>query len=256
MGWRKSLLMVILGASFLVVVNGSCTRGRDSDVIPAPALSPLEILTVAINAHGGERNILKPRKGVIKLKETVLGQITIDEYFDYPRRWVEITTNEVPGKKKVSFLAEIEGKQFRWNLNGPVQTVEVASTYFGSLRTLLELKGPNFKLTPLKAIDTQGQIGVGFQAQSAERTVDYFFDKVSGLLMQMSFEWRRVSGSRIITKSRYSKYNEMDGVMVPYRKTTFAKDDLSKEFTVMTELQIMQFDVLKELPEAIFMIPE
>src|SRR5437762_773106 len=73
------------------------------------APDPHSILKKAIAAHGGAKNIAKPRMGMLKATNKE-GDITQEEFFDLPKRWKRTTVGTFKDEKRTSFNLMIDGK--------------------------------------------------------------------------------------------------------------------------------------------------
>jgi uncharacterized protein (TIGR03067 family) len=117
---------------------------------------PRAILRKAIEAHGGEKNILKPRMGYLKGIDKT-GKASFEETFDLPKQSKRVTVLSLNGKREISFLLKTEGKFWAWQEGGEAREPEnsdmMATSYFGLLVKVVELTDDKVKLSPLKPIN-------------------------------------------------------------------------------------------------------
>jgi hypothetical protein len=104
---------------------------------------PGQILEKAIEAHGGEKNINKPRKGTIKAASKDVAVITQEEVFDFPKQAKRLTVADFEGKLKKGYTLMIDGQHWEWEdgqgARQPTQKMLYASPDWSSLY-LINLK--------------------------------------------------------------------------------------------------------------------
>ncbi len=241
----------ILFSCFLIAcLSCSSTQG---------APEPDAILKKAIEAHGGVKNIKKPRMGILKgVSKDNDAEVTQEETFDLPKRWKRVTVLSFEGKKRTSFLLEVEGKHWEWEDGGEVRQTkneQMAVSHFGLLTKMVELTDEKVILSALPEIMIDGQAAIGFTAKFEAGKGHYYFDRNTGLLLQAIFNWQPEPGKVLQAKSVFGDYKEIDGVKLPYRRTYFLKGGDFMDFFQIAEILIKDVRILDRLPNSVFAIP-
>src|SRR5215510_7362523 len=147
---------------------------------------PHSILQKAIDAHGGQENIKKPRKGILKGTDEANPEITQEEFFDLPEQWKRHTTRIGTSKPRSSFLLMIDGELWEWEEGSEAKRTEKPSRHsphFAVLTTLLELC--DAKLSAVNGVNVERRTTFGFRADKDQNVGEFYFAKDTGLLAQM-----------------------------------------------------------------------
>src|SRR5437773_1522089 len=90
----KTTLLTMISATVLAGVPRGANqtdqgKAKEPDIVTGQprASDPKTILANAIKAHGGSKNILKPRRGHLKGIDTVVKKGTSEEWIDLPNQW-------------------------------------------------------------------------------------------------------------------------------------------------------------------------
>lgn len=232
-----------------------CTVLVSCQELPEPAL----ILQKAIEAHGGEENIKKPRKGILKGADNVHAEMTQEEFFDLPDRWKRTTSAVIKEKRRAAFLLVVDDKCWKWEAGGAPKETEnegnetEAKPHLAVLTLLLELQ--DVKLSPIKGVTVDSQLTVGFRAEKGETPAECYFAKDTGLLVQTNFKWQSAPGNEFATKLVLSDFREVDGVKLPYRRTYYIKGGDFKNTTLLSDFQVKELKIVDKLPDDTFDLP-
>lgn len=219
---------------------------------------PLIVLEQAIAAHGGEKEIDKPRIGILRAtSKGDAGDSEIEELFDLPGRWRKKMVSTKEGRKHTSFGLVFDDQAWKWELGGKAKKVDrgqVAS--LADFSILLDLHQMDIKLESLRQTRVQGESASGFRAHWGDGTVDYYFDKKVGLLAQNIATVRsdRMKGP-LEVRTAFSDYRDLDGVKFPYRRTSYVSPKESPKLVVVTEMVITEVRFLDAVPRGAFDIP-
>jgi hypothetical protein len=164
---------LMLGIILILVVGGVFWLAESLGQSPEPR----SVLLRAIEAHGGEKAILKPRMGMLKGSTQEKGfDSRVEETFDLPFRWKRTSTGTYNGKKRVVHHWMIDDTIWRWEPGGEKQPVpsDKSASAFDKLKLLLNLNRESVALAPLKRIKVNGRSAVGFRAAWDGGTADFF----------------------------------------------------------------------------------
>jgi hypothetical protein len=179
---------------------------------------PRKILNAAIDAHGGEKNIKKPRKCTLTAtSKKGDSEITTEEKFDLPNRWKRTTSAVIEGKKRVAFGLFADGKLWQWEEGGdPVQSEGgVAQPSLGVLDFLLDLTADKVKLSYLGKKRVNGLPARGIRAEWEGGGGDYFFDEKTALLCEANLLWEIRPGTRAKSRTVFGDFKDFDGLKFP-----------------------------------------
>lgn len=220
---------------------------------------PRSILERAIEAHGGARNISKPRIGTLKGKSEGEGpEITQEETFDLPKRWKRITSATVDGKQRVAFTLMVDGKLWQWDDGmAPQESPNLmnAQPYFACVSGLLDLTPATVKLSPVRKTKVNGESAVGFNASWDRFAGDFYFSEKTGLLLQATFTVRFNDGKDRETKTVFSDYKDDDGVMLARRRMTYIKGGTFRDFVLLSDHVVTELRILSTIPNEMFTLP-
>lgn len=225
-----------------------------------PLPEPQSILKKAIAAHGGKKNITKPRMGVLKGISKAEGpEISQEETFDLPKRWKRVTTGTFEGERKVSFNLMIQEKLWQWEEGAeaqPARNQAGAKSHFAAIEVLLDLTDEKVKLSPLKRITVNNQSAIGFRAVWDGGTADYYFDEKTELLLQSRFGWQPERGIELESKTVFGEYKEIDGVKFPHRRTSYIKGGNFKDYVLLSDFTITEVKFVDSIPDNAFSLPK
>jgi hypothetical protein len=217
---------------------------------------PRSILTKAIAAHGGEKNIAKPRRGVLKgiqSKNSYSDEMTLVDTFDLPKQWKKVGDVKFKGQRTITTLLAVDGKFWSWKEGAEPQARQDdggVKPYIGNLSTLINLVGDGVKLSPLKEIKINDMPAVGFRASWDGGKADYYFDKGKGLLL--AIDRKMPPESRMV----WSDYKEMDGLQLPHKVSTYKRTDDSEDYVLVDEFAVTEIRFLDDLPDGAFSLPK
>ncbi len=220
---------------------------------------PQSILRNAIEAHGGEENIKKPRMGILKGTSDSDGvKVEQEEIFDLPRRWKRTTKATINGEKKVGFNLMLDGVLWEWDDGGHARRAakeKRAEPYFGLLTLLFDLSKENVRLSPLKKKKVNDRSAVGFRAIWDGGAGEYYCDATSGFLVETSFKWQPEPGKEFETRVIFNDVKDVDGVKLPYRRVSYIKSGGAAEFVLLDDYIVTQVTILKTIGDNIFSLP-
>jgi hypothetical protein len=225
------------------------------------APEPRILLKKAIAAHGGEKNITKPRVGMLKGTNNKKGdlEITQEEVFDLPKQWKRVTTGAFEGQRRTSFDLMIEGKFWEWENGEQARQTENqrgAQPYFAVATVLLDLTGEKVKLSLLEKKKFNDRSAFGLRAAWDGGGADYYFDTTSELLIESSFIWRGDPGKEFESKTLFGDYKEIDGIKLPHRRSTYIKRGEAKEYVLVSDFVVTEVRILNKLPDDAFSLPK
>ena len=214
----------------------------------------------AIGAHGGEKNLRKPRKGILKATNKFDGfDVLQEEFFDIPKQWKRVTTGTIDGKRKVSYDLCVDDTVWAWEDGGEVQQTQNkngAMPYFGHLTLLLDFASADFKLTPLKKREINGRLLNGISVSRIRGAGDYYFDSATGLLVESNYKWVPEPGKEYDTRTTFGEFKDVDGVKLAHRRTTYIKGKDSEDFVLSIDIVVSEVRILEALPNSTFSHPE
>ena len=225
-----------------------------------PLPTPGTILDKALAAHGGKKNILKPRKAHIKRMDTISkGKAAMELWLDLPKRWKGVQTTHFRQKKEVSVVLSTGGKVWEWKAGGEVREAakpeEAAEPTFGLLMKMAELGDGKFTLSALGEIEVGDKKAVGLRAKRNKSEAECYFDKSTGMLLRWDMNWEPEPGMMYHQKSLFDQYKRVDGVMLPYRQRVYLKGGVFKDYEEIACLVLTDVEILKTLPEDTFSLP-
>ncbi|MBI3411110.1 MAG: TIGR03067 domain-containing protein [Planctomycetes bacterium] len=236
-------------------------------LISAQDTDPRSLVTKAISAHGGEKNITKPRMGIVKstgkmqlrgFGEKNDSETSQEEVFDLPKRWKRVTIGSFEGEKITAFNLMIDGKFWEWEDGGEPRQSKGSSPghRFQVVTGLLDLLKEKTKLSPLKDMTIQGQSVAGVRASWDGETADYYFDTKTGLLVQVVFKYELEPGKPRDTKVVFADYKEVDGVKFSFRRTQYVSGvELKEKFDMVTSDVIKELKILEIVQDELFRLP-
>jgi hypothetical protein len=224
------------------------------------AAEPRALLEKAIEAHGGEENLKKARKGILKGIDKGTGDgtmaITQEEFFDLPKRWKRSTSGVINDKRRTSFLLAVDGRFWQWEEGDAAKETKneaEAKPHLALLETLLELR--DTKLSAIKGVDVQGRATAAFRAEKDQNPGEFYFAKDTGLLVQLNFKWQSEPGKQFETKLVLSEYREVDGVKLPFRRIYYIKGGGFNDFTLLSDFKVNELKFVDKLPDNAFALP-
>jgi hypothetical protein len=221
------------------------------------------IIRKAIDAHGGEKLLLKYQAATSKFKGTM----------DYPGTKALIsgeTSLQRPDLMKVVMLMEVKGQKLqtsqgfngkRFWMSALGKTTDVTDEKFladvrdeqrieGGAGLLTILEGP-YTLTSLGEIKIKGKDAVGVRVtRKGSREYNLFFDKGTSLLVKIERKAAEpTTGKDFIQEKYFSNYKEQDGMQVPGRL------ELHKDGRPLMELDILELKHFERLDPSQFAPP-
>lgn len=219
---------------------------------------PGAVLAKAIEAHGGEENITRPRIGVLKGK-TVNGSLEVsqEELFELPKHWKGITTGTVQGKKKTVFTLVVEGKAWEWQEGDePRETsADQGNSFVGILTWLIDLKRKDAKISVIKGMNINAEPAIGITAVWDGRSANFYFEKKKGLCVQAEFKLQLPSNKEYGVKIILGDYRDFDGVKLPFRRTIYAQANASEPYVLLADFVLTDATILDSLPKHTFALP-
>ena len=222
---------------------------------------PKAILAKAIQAHGGKKNILKPRKAHLKGIDQVdpKNTATYEDWFDLPSLWKRVLVDFPGGKKHTLFVLKTDGKLWQWKEGGEVREPDdadrVVPPYFGVIAKIVELTDKKYKLSPIKDVEVSGKTAVGLRVRWDKNQADCYFDQASGLLVRWDMIWEPKPNMKSHQMSLYEDYKETDGVKIPYRQRVYLTSDAGDHIQV-ADIVLKEAKILEKLPEHTFSLPK
>jgi hypothetical protein len=228
--------------------------------------SPTEILGKAVEAHGGEEQILKPRAAKIEGKLSGRGnQRSWEEFIDLPHRWRRSTHGTLPGKHDTTDLIVNDGQVYARQQDGSVEErattpQDQTTNSFGILIALVNIqravgakdKEGSLKLSWLgeKTVRGSAAFGIRVKAESGPPG-EWYFDKKTYRLVKAGSEVTGPGGKTTMVYTFWWDCREVDGVMLPYHGSVRAGQDE----TLVMESEVTSVQILKKFDAKVFSVP-
>ncbi len=203
---------------------------------------PDEIVKKAIKAHGGEAALKKYPAGTSKITGTVVsGKIPFTGimYFSVPGK-VRVEMNFDVGGKQAITVQVVNGPKVKQVENGrradlkDVVADELRETAsIQEMAQLYPLLDKQYSLTAGKdgTYDGKDCSTIVVSAKGLKETT-LAFDKADGLLIAMMRKGVSPSGDLVNERTIFSKFQKIEGLMVPMQSRVFHNDNAFLEMTV------------------------
>ena len=215
------------------------------------------ILDRAIQAHGGAARIERTKRGHLKGKCEGIqsnGPFTyeVEEWFDLPARNKRIVDSNIGGASshvEYLFIGEESWKRESpraWQHSSwPYSLSAEQQQWYAVLAVLILLREKEVPFTSLPEKTKDGRTLVGIQTIYAEHLLEYFFDKLTGLLERS----KGTPPGQESTETLYDDYREIQGIRYPMHFKVAAKT-----YSSTTTLSSIEF--LDKIDESIFSKPQ
>jgi hypothetical protein len=255
--------VLALGGGLLA---GGCERPPPVDETPAPTGppilhgtdSPQVILDRVIAAHGGEKGLARWKCGRVKYltRSDIIPLLeekprSIEEFFELPGKLKRITVVG-QGRRQTVVTFVVDGSQGWEYLPDGTTKLLPPEALAASLRTvhafsdfgsLYRLRNPVFRLNVLGENTAAGRPVVVLHAESIyTNPIDYFFDRVSGLLIHSVRHLRSPSGSEKTIELDLKDYHDVGGTAVPFHVVGRSEGKILLEFTIREVEFVDHFD--------------
>jgi hypothetical protein len=184
---------------------------------------------MAIQAHGGEKNLAKLKAESWKIKGRIYEGdevmfFTCEWFVQPPHRLRENLELVVDGKP-ARFVRVIDGDKGWLRVDDQVGELEKGEfaenkqeLFAHWITTLLPLRDPAFQLAPLGESVVEGRPAVGVRVSHKDyRDVNLFFDRDKGLLLKEEMRGKGQTGKEAVQETCFFDYREIDGVQSPRR---------------------------------------
>ena len=220
---------------------------------------PNELLDMAIAAHGGRDNIMKPRHlHLTGVGSHSQGKSRQDEFLDWPNQWKCTTEGiQLDGTQGKQSMLLRDGKMYVRHRNGAFETRDAAESdklrsQFGYLPALVSIKENATELTSLGTHRFLGTnyFGIEVLKQDGSRSKAYFHQE-SRLLGKYSADVELAPGTKWTLHFVFGDYRPVDGVIMPFRLEAFKNDERKPDMT----LQLSDVQVLEKFDAEAFSMP-
>jgi hypothetical protein len=207
---------------------------------------PHEILKKVIEAHGGEANILKPRRGRIVYHETGdMYDWIWEERFDFPGRVRMDSRGSSRGKKGKKCQIVRDGKVIFHGPDGKVMEREATphdevQGSFNQIAWLVKLyKGDEnlVKESPTKVGEILADVIRMPNPEGPDSNL--YFSQSSGLMMKSTYSIMSPKGKVVPMEVTFSDYREVDGVMIYHHATVVINTALTLD-RVLTDVRLQE----------------
>jgi hypothetical protein len=228
----------------------------------ADKADPQAVIRKAIAAMGGEQTLAKYKATIFGGHCKFYGNGRVidctGEWFEQLPRRIKAVYQIQMGGKKLTRVEVITRDAAWYAMGGKVRTLspdELAEIRegldAGYAATLLPLKNPEYRLTPLADSQVAGRPAVGLKvSRDGHRDVLLYFDKAQGYLLKMVCRVKDRDGREVDQETFYSDYRDFAGFR-NYGKWTITRD--GKPFL---DLEITAFKPVEKLPDSLFAKPE
>jgi hypothetical protein len=215
------------------------------------------LLAKAIDAAGGEAKLAKAQAMTWKEKGTFHGAGMALPY-------TATCAVQWPGQARMdidNFVTIVLNNDQGW-LKPAMQDTQTMSKeqleehredqHAGYLTTLLPLKDPAYRLTPLPEAKVGDKAAVGIKVSHPKhRDVRLFFDKQTHLLVKCEQRVKPAEqpGQEVAQDTYYEDYRAVDGVQLPYKVV------LKRDGKPYVESEILELKLPGKLPDARFAKP-
>lgn len=248
---------VVCGSFVLGLVLGTLATARADDQ------AVRSIIDKAIKAQGGEEKLAKGKAVTWKGKGTFHGlgmpiEFTGDWWVQPAKSQMKnVVDIEVQGAK-LQIATVLSGDKGYRSMMGNVEELEGDSLteakeelFAGRVGSLLVLKDPSYKLSPLGESKVGDRVAQGVKVSHKDhRDVNLYFDKENGLLLKNE---RRVKdpmmNQEFSQETIYSDYRDVDGVQRAKKMT------IKRDGNLYIELEITDYKTLEGLDDSVFAKP-
>ncbi len=219
------------------------------------------LIRKAIEAHGGDQNLVKTARGKLKAEATgnfpgkVSFQITWTEIFDLPQRYKRVIEGQMNGERFTMEYAIVEGKGWIRLNDGEVKDVDVPMSTIERnwtlvLASLPGLLGEDWDVSPLATEKVNGRDAVGVRVQSQEETADAYFDAKHGFFVKRRGMFEHpFLGEKAESEVFFGDFKEVSGVKYPMEITVHLAGQK------VMQLKLLNFELLETIDAQEFARP-
>jgi len=210
------------------------------------------MLADAIEAHGGEANILRTRTGRLVGKGFDLGPrdaripFAVEEVFQAPDQFKRVV-RQGEGRDEVMLTFVAPAGKCWIRVGGKTEVYECDAAdlenVFAFLPQLVEIHKSDVPLTPLGEERVRSRPALGYQADSKDwGKVSLYFDKESKRCVKLRKRLGDDDAPATVQEMVYGAYKDIDGVWLPMTITMLRDGKTIKELRVDSVQLVDRFD--------------